>query len=167
MKKSRYLMVVIFCLILSLNLSICAMAEEIKIVDGSVLTNDVESKDEKELTLLTPSDDGISLYGVHLGRGISYIQNRGNGVVYISGETYGNHTCDTISVSLYLERLVNGSWQTVSSRSHTASNTYYTSYGIPLAVKTGYYYRVRGLHIAVKNGVTESTTTATSGLYIG
>ena len=91
----------------------------------------------------------------------------GNGVVYISGETSCLETCSSVKVNLYLERLVNGSWQTVTTRSHTANNTYYTSYGISLAVKTGYYYRVVGVHSATKNGVTESTSTATSGLYIG
>ena len=43
-------MVVIFCLILSLNLSICAMAEEIKIVDGSVkIKNNKDAESPKDL----------------------------------------------------------------------------------------------------------------------
>lgn len=168
MRKRKNFIKFILCMIISVILSSSTVfaAEDGECIDGSLLTHDMESRNEKALE--NPlNNPNISLYGDYLSSGASYIQNEGNGVVYIAGETYCYSSCDTIYVKIYLQRLVNGSWQTVSSRSHTATNTYFTSYGISLAVKKGYYYRVTGVHTATKNGVTESTTTATNGLYIG
>lgn len=142
-------------------------AEDGDIIDGSILTHENSAKDTKPLAPENYSDDqGISLYGDYLASGSVLISDEGNGVVYISGDTSCLSTCDKVSVNIYLERLVNGSWQTVSSRSHTAKNTYYTSYGVSLAVRKGYYYRVTGSHSVTHNGRTESTSTATDAIYI-
>ena len=137
-------------------------------VDGSILTHESSAQDTRPLLPEDSlnDDSGISLYGDYLARGSVRIVDEGNGVVYISGETNCLSTCNSVSINIYLERLVNGSWQTVSSRSHTAKNTYFTSYGISLAVRKGYYYRVTGSHSVTHNGVTESTTTATDAIYI-
>lgn len=155
----------IACFIMCINLFslVAYAAEDGDIIDGSILTHEASAQDTKPLT---PENSGISPFGNYLARGSVLISDEGNGVVYISGETNCYSTCKSVSVSIYLERLVNGSWQTVTSRSHTASNTYFTSYGISLAVRKGYYYRVVGSHSVTHNGITESTSTATNAIYI-
>ena len=50
--------------------------------------------------------------------------------------------------------------------SNTAYNTYVVYAGVSFSVPKGYYYRVKGAHYAKKGGVTESTTTCSSGIYI-
>lgn len=167
MKKNKNIIKAIICMVLCFVLlsNTVLAAEEDNYINGSSLSHEKEAKDIKPLKSVL-DDPNIDLYGDHLSKGAAYISNEGNGVVYIAGETYCYSTCDTISVTIYLQRLINGSWQTVSSRSHTARDTYFTSYGISLSVTKGYYYRVTGVHTATKNGVRESTTTATSGLYI-
>lgn len=164
MRKHKKLWLIVLSLCLCMNVfSMNVFASNAgEIIDGSVLTQDKESSDTQ---VLMP-DDGVVPYGAYLAKGTAYISDRGNGVVYVSGKTQCYENCNTVSVTIYLERLVNGAWQTVSSRSHTASNTNYTSYGISLAVQKGYYYRVVGSHSATKNGKTESTSTVTDGIYI-
>lgn len=170
MEIKKKIISMIACFVVCINmLSIVAFAyEDGDIVDGSLLTHE-QSADDTEI--LVPenniNDSGISLYGDYLARGSVSIVDRGNGVVYMSGITNCYSTCNSVSVHLYLQRLVNGSWQTVATRSHTSTNTYFTSYGISLAVKKGYYYRVTGSHSVTYNGITESTTTATNSIYIG
>lgn len=167
--KKKIVSMIICCIMcISMFSMVAFAAEDGDIIDGSMLTHDSSAQDRKPLMPENSSDDdGISLYGDYLASGAVLISNEGNGVVYISGETDCLSTCDTVRVNIYLQRLVNGSWQTVASRSHTSSNTHFTSYGISLAVKRGYYYRVTGSHSVTHNGVTESTTTATNSIYIG
>lgn len=169
MKFKKKMLSIILCFIMCISLfsTVSFAAEEGDIVDGSLLTHEQSAQDRKPLVPEgSYNDSEISTYGNHLATGMVRIVNEGNGVVYISGETDCYSICDSVSVNIYLERLVNGSWQTVSSRSHTSTNTHFTSYGISLAVKKGYYYRVTGSHSATKNGKTESTSSATNGIYI-
>lgn len=167
LKKKIASIILCFIMCVSLFSTVALAAEEGDIVDGSILTNDQSAQDTKPLLPENSNNDsGVSLYGTYLANGSVLISNEGNGVVYISGQTNCLSTCKSVSVKIYLERLVNGSWQTVTSRSHTSTNTHFTSYGISLAVKKGYYYRVTGSHSATSNGITESTSTATNAIYI-
>ncbi len=168
MGKNKKIIAFLFSVILCISLlSLPALAaEETGCIDGSILTHEKEARDMEFFGSLS-EESGISMYGTYLASGVSYIKNEGNGVVYIGADTDCYSTCSAVSVTLYLQRLVNGSWQTISSRSHTSHNTFFLSYGLPLAVKTGYYYRVTASHSVTHNGVTESTTTTTNGIYVG
>ena len=158
----------IICLLICVGLiSTTAFAAEDNIIEGSMLTHESSAQDTKLFFNMNPSmDPSISLYGDYLASGTVSITDKGNGVVYVSGITNCLSVCDSVRVNVYLQRLVNGSWQTVASRSHTSNNTPYTSYGISLAVRKGYYYRVTGSHSVTHNGRTESTSTATDAIYI-
>lgn len=74
---------------------------------------------------------------------------------------------DYITVSLKLQRLIGGEWKDYITRSYTEYDSAGTSAGYNVTVPTGYYYRVKGTHTAVKGSVTESTTSYTDGVYIG
>lgn len=169
MKLANKIFSMLICFVMCINLFsiVTFAASDGDVIDGSVLTHESSAQDTKTLVPENSNDNpGISLYGKYLSRGSVLISDEGNGVVYISGTTNCYTTCDKVSVSIYLERLVNGSWQTVTSRSHTSTNTYFTSYGISLAVKKGYYYRVVGSHSVTHNGITEANTTASNAIYI-
>lgn len=168
MKLKKKIVGIVMCLLICVStISITGFAADDEVIDGSRLTHESSAETTKGFFLMNPSmDPSISLYGDYLARGSVSITDKGNGVVYISGETNCLSVCNSVSVNIYLQRLVNGSWQTVASRSHTSNNTPYTSYGISLAVRKGYYYRVTGSHSVTHNGRTESTSTATDAIYI-
>lgn len=166
-KKKFLSMIACFVMCISLLPMGAFAAEDGDIIDGSKLTHESSAQDTKLLVPENSSNDsGISMYGRYLARGSVLISDEGNGVVYISGETDCYSVCSSVSVNIYLQKLVNGSWQTISSRYHTSKNTHVASYGISLAVQKGYYYRVTGTHSVTHNGVTESNSTSTNAIYI-
>lgn len=138
-----------------------------QIIDGSLLTSNESAFDEKPLIPENPFDGNINLSGTYLSNGISDITNKGGGLVYISGQTNCYRVSDKVQVYLYLERLSNGGWGTIKTHSNVAYNTYKVDAGMGFAVTKGYYYRVKGTHIAKKGSTTESCTTCTSAIYIG
>lgn len=127
-----------------------------EIVDGSLLTSDLEATDSFENVLR----------GAFLSMGVSSISNRGNGLIYIGGETYCFRTSDKVKMYLYLERLVGDSWEPVLQKNVTEKDTYYARNGVYITVDKGTYYRVRGSHVAIYENESESCYTVTNGLYI-
>lgn len=160
MKKCVYGVVTILIMAFCLNLS--GMQVEAsgprdgEVVDGSLLTSDLEATDKFENVLR----------GTYLSMGMSLIKSYGNGAIYIGGETYCYKTSDKVKMYLYLERLVGDSWEPVISKRKTEENTYFAGNGVNLTVDPGTYYRVRGSHIAIFENESESNYTLTNGLYI-
>lgn len=163
MKTARKFLVLVISLIASISFSITAAAQEDwkdllgTIVDGSVLT------DNKESTGTVRED---ITKGQYLSDGSSYISDEGNNIVYISGTTYCHRTAEELRADVYLQRLVNGTWVTVTSQYHSEFNTYYAHNGFDILVKPGYYYRTVTNHVAIKGDTVESMTSRTDGLYI-
>ena len=137
-----------------------------EIVDGSLLTSNERASDEKPL-ILEGVSNGIVPYGTYLSNGVPSITDRGNGVVYISGQTNCYRTSDKVQIYLYLERLTGNGWNTIKTHYASDYNTYKVNTGMSFSVSKGYYYRVKGTHIAKKGSTTESCTTCTSAIYIG
>lgn len=162
MKKVKILLVM--CIfVIGTFMGITSLAAELDIVDGSVLTTEKSATDSKELVL---QEGNIIPYGTYLSNGTAGINDQGNGVVYISGETYCYRVSDKVYVELYLQRLTNNGWSTIKTQSSIAKNTYVTYAGVSFAVSKGYYYRVKGYHYAKKGSTVESTYTCTNGIYI-
>ena len=105
------------------------------------------------------------LRGNHLNSGTVKVQKISSNEIGIYGVTQCHHKCDTVYLSLYLERKVNGSYGTYKYWEFTANNVTSLSKGINVIVPSGTYYRVRGYH-AAKDGSKESTSTLTSGILI-
>lgn len=163
MKNGKTWVSLILCLMLcvvSLTLDVNASGGEYQVgdtIDGSLLTTDTSA--EAIAQHLTR--------GTYLSNGSSYLQNCGNGVLFISGETNCYRLSSSIQVTLFVERLVNGNWESVSQHTYTNSNDYKVSGGYYLTVSKGYYYRVVGSHSASANGVYESSTSRTNGIWVG
>lgn len=126
------------------------------IVDGSLLTNDIESIGTMQ---------HLSK-GTYYADGVSGITNYGNGLIYVNGTTNCNRTCSQIGLTIFVERLVNDSWECISERSFSTTNNYYLNGSYDLVVTRGYFYRVRAYHTAGSNGVTESGWSQTKGILI-
>lgn len=163
MKSMKKFLAVILSLMSILSFSISASAEENwqdllgTVVDGSVLMNAKDS---------TGYARDQMARGYYLSDGSSYIEDKGNGLIYIAGSTYCHRTADEVEANVYLQRLVNGSWATVTYQYHSEYNTYYAHNGFYITVKPGYYYRTATAHVVSKGDTIETLVSKTDGLYI-
>lgn len=105
------------------------------------------------------------LKGNNLNFGTVKVQRISSNEIGIYGLTQCHHVCDTVYLSLYLERKVNGNYETYKYWEFTANNVSSLSRGINVIVPSGTYYRVHGYH-AAKDGSKESTSTLTQGIMI-
>ncbi len=106
------------------------------------------------------------LKGNNLNFGTTQVKKLASNKVNVYGLTQGIRLCDTMYLSLYLERKVNGVYSTYKSWDFTKNNVTALDQSINVIVPSGYYYRVRGYHAAKEGGVKESTTTLTNGVLI-
>lgn len=106
------------------------------------------------------------LRGNNLSFGTTQIKKLASNKINVYGLTQGHRLCDTMYLSLYLERKVNGVYSTYKSWDFTANDDTSLVQSINVIVPSGYYYRVRGYHAAKEGGVKESTTTLTSGILV-
>lgn len=106
------------------------------------------------------------LKGSNLNFGTTQIKKLASNKVNVYGLTQGIRLCDTMYLSLYLERKVNGAYVTYKSWDFTKNNATALDQSINVIVPSGYYYRVRGYHAAKEGGVKESTTTLTQGILV-
>ena len=106
------------------------------------------------------------LKGNNLSFGTTQIKKLASNKINVYGLTQGHRLCDTMYLSLYLERKVNGVYSTYKSWDFTKNNVTALDQSINVIVPSGYYYRVRGYHAAKEGGVKESTTTLTQGILV-
>lgn len=156
MKMKRDISIVlsiVMIVFLALGTSNTVMAEEdLPSVDGSYLTEDESS----EVTV------GSMTRGVYLKSGSSMISKAGTGKITAGGDTVGQTIVSKISVTVRVQRLVNGNWQEYTSWSATKYNSAYVSTSKTLSVPRGYYYRVYSIHTAAS----DSSGSYTNGIYI-
>ena len=105
------------------------------------------------------------LRGNNLNSGTTKIKKIASNKVNVYGLTQCHHACNTVYLTISLERKVNGVYTTYKSWDFTASNVTHLSKSINVIVPSGYYYRVRGYH-AAKDGSKESVQTLTKGVLV-
>lgn len=126
----------------------------------------LDEVNETDTTENYSEDTSYSLLrGNNLNFGSTKIQKLSSSKIAIYGLTQCHHECDTVYLSIYLERKVNGSYGTYKYWEFTDNNVTSLSRGINVIVPSGTYYRVRGYH-AAKDGSKESTSTLTSGILV-
>lgn len=153
--KAVTLVMMTFCLSIGIQAE-AAGPRDGEIVDGSLLTSDLETSDQFENVQR----------GSFLAMGMSMLSNRGNGLIYMGGDTICHRTSDKVKMYLYLERLVGDDWEPVTQKAKTENNAYFAGNEAFLTVEKGTYYRVRGTHTAIYQNDSESCYTLTNGLYI-
>ena len=162
MKKVMNLKHLLFCMMLVLAMSLNVVNVEADAldylgdtIDGSVLTNDLESSGDYQSVARS----------TYLHQGFVRITNNGNGYVGISAGTECNVTCNTVKLNVYLERSKgDGNFYSYEKWGKVDYNTESLYMGTQ---EKGYYYRLRGYHSCTKNGVTENGGSSTNGIYIG
>lgn len=106
------------------------------------------------------------LRGLNLSYGSSKISKLSSHEVALSSFTQCYHSCDTVYLTMYLERKLNGAYSTYKYWTFTANNLSHLGRAMNVIVPSGTYYRLRGYH-AAKDGIKESTTTMTQGIWVG
>lgn len=149
---------ILMALILGIGLSVSGevqvqASDSVECIDGSYLLDDV-TEDIGNL--------GISTRGYYLSSGTSSIVDNGTGKIAAGGDTAAHRIVDDISITVVVQRLVNGSWQNYLTWSASKTNAAYVSTSKVLYVPTGYYYRVSCSHYAS----TDTGYSYTNGIYI-
>lgn len=147
--------ILVVLLICVANINVYA-AENNEIVDGSLLTTEKSS----EVTWINNTRGNI------LNRVTGKITDNGNGSVNIYGAVYGSVTCDKLGLDMTLQKLVNGTWKNVTTLSDSINSKSYLIKSYNITVAKGYYYRLKVVGVATKNGSTESQTPVTNGVLI-
>ncbi len=120
-----------------------------------------------ETTEDSAEDTSYSLLrGNNLNHGSAIITKLSNYEVNIYGLTQCHHECDKVWLDISLEQKNNGSYSTYKYWQYEANNVTSLSRSLNVIVPSGHYYRLRGYH-AAKDGTKESTSTLTSGIWVG
>ena len=104
--------------------------------------------------------------GNDLNFGHSVIRKLASNKVSIYSLTQGHHECDTVYLTVYLERKENGSYYTYKYWDFSANNVSDLSKSIEVIVPSGTFYRVRATHATVDGGNVEAVETLTNGVLI-
>lgn len=105
--------------------------------------------------------------GSILSNGTGKITVTGARTVNAAGTTKAHYAVDRVTVNLFVQKLSGNTWvNAVTVPSKTLYNNYYVSQSKNYTVSGGYYYRVRGSHIAVDGDIYESTASYTNGIWI-
>ena len=142
MKKVMNLKHLLFCMMLVLAMSLNVVNVEADAldylgdtIDGSVLTNDLESSGDYQSVARS----------TYLHQGFVRITNNGNGYVGIAAGTECNVTCNTVKLNVYLERSKgDGNFYSYEKWGKVDYNTESLYMGTQVKVEKGYYYRLRG-----------------------
>ena len=127
------------------------------VVDGSLLLDDKAAEYRV---------DSLAR-GSILSNGTGKITVTGARTVNATGTTKAHYAVDRVTVNLFVQKLSNNTWvNAVTVPSKTLYNNYYVSQSKSYTVSGGYYYRVKGNHIAVDGDIYESTASATDGIWI-
>lgn len=146
-------LVLMFGLMMSTGLDTKA-SDNRPMLDGSYLTNETES---------IGTDTKITR-GEHLQYGYSKIRKTDPGVIYVGGTTVGEHVCESIQVSVIVQRAKweDEDWEYVASFHKENNDEVLVSVSEKLEVEGGWYYRVMCFHSA--DG--DMSDSVTDGLYV-
>lgn len=104
---------------------------------------------------------GNQTRGVYLLEGNSFINAQSSTKIGVGGNTVAALKCK-VSITAIVERLVDGSWERVTSYTTTTASGFSAVVSKSLTVGTGYYYRVRCSHYASS----DASSSCTSALWM-
>lgn len=97
----------------------------------------------------------------------SSISSLSGNIVRVGGFTESYSSVDTIAVQLFLQYWDGEKWvDEVNVGEFKNSNTTYVDGSDRFTVSSGFYYRVRGVHYIINDGLTERVNSYTSFIYV-
>ena len=174
MKVKNVLKILLICLLINSMLGLTAFADEMDwnkqpcVSPDSVLLPPGQTKSE---SWHHPKEKGNFAASAHLS-----ISNEGKGVIGVFAQMLTYYPIDKCRMRIYLDRwyeeqqdwVMQDYWDITLSQENQESGEL-TTPTISFDIKnqpTGYYYRLRGMHVAWLNGVSEGFTTQTDGILI-
>ncbi len=157
--KRTLIFFVLCCVILTL-LGNAGMATGVPV--SSPLLNESETTYGEYLGDKNASVRGT---GYFIFKGYSAISQVSSGKVFMEGFTHTFSTVEYLSGRIYLQKWTGTTWVNIDNRLFTNYNHFHTSGGKVVNVQPG-YYRVRGIHYAENNGMSETRHTTTPYFYI-
>ncbi len=136
------------------------------LVDGSRLTEDTVAETGEMFGFKRESSTGIIPRSTYLYGGSGKITNAGGGKVTVYADTKAKQVCDLVEVDIYLQYYDSGTWVYVNNWNYSKKNASLMTASRTLSVTKGRYYRIKCYHAVTKNGVKESSVTATDGIPI-
>lgn len=146
-------MVLMICMLLTLTDNAQAASQD-PVLDGSYLTHEDESIGYD--TKITRGEDLLT--------GYSKCVKLGPGKIYAGGTTIAAHTVERVQVAVMVERAQEGdtAWTSYTGWQKENLNADRAGSNRTLYVESGYYYRVRSVHLA-NHDVSSSFT---DGVYV-
>lgn len=170
MKKHLLHAIVAFTCILAVGIggTICS-------AEAALLEDVVTEGQTREISLL----DDIDLVSdiqysrartSHINYGYVELRKESSTRGAILATTQALHVCPEVYLTIYLDWYDPYTDKLAGSREireFSATNVDHLTKSLSVAVKSGYYYAVRGVHVCIHDDVIESIHTETNGLYIG
>ena len=94
------------------------------------------------------------------------ISKSGKSVTY-GGYSDSGQTEDVISITVQLLEQSNGTWASIASTTNSKNNATYVSASSSKTVSGDHYYKAKATHYSMKDGVSYSTSSETSPVWIG
>lgn len=127
------------------------------VVDGSLLTEETEA-----VGYAYPK-----LRGKYFAYGSGSVSIDGVRQVGLGGTTAAYQNVDQLYVTVFLQRLVDGSWKHVLSMGPKYGyNASFVSNSGSYSVSGGYYYRAYGHHTVKHNGTSEFVPSCSNGIWV-
>lgn len=148
-----------FCLIMGVSVVSAKADEEMKMVDGSYLTNDENST----------GYSNSKTKGIYLMDGECSITKAGRNRIYAYAATTANQEVNYLCTIVYVDQYqedIDDWWQIDATWEEEKEHHYFLSTARTITVDRGYYYRVRADHFAGDQYPYDETTSFTDGIYI-
>ena len=94
------------------------------------------------------------------------IRDTGNGRVEIYAYTFANRICNELDIQLLVEQEVGSTWTVVGRYTFKSKNTDSMSGTEYVQVKRGEHYRLRTIHKAVADNLSDETEGLTRSIYV-
>ena len=151
--------IVILCTIFAGVVNAKETDSDIKIVDGSYLTQEDSS---------TGTSIPKGAKGEYLATGACTISKAGLTRIYAYASTTANRVVNYMATIVYVEQYDEeaDAWGQVYSWVVEDYDDYYMSTDAAVVVEPGYYYRVHAIHIAGDQYPYDETVSVTNGIYV-
>ena len=167
MKKTTLIALVITLLCCNLG---NALASNIEVLPKSQISTNPNYAEARGSSLINKGSNENNRYvgedGLAIVHANSSIKKVSSSSIKVSATTDCNIVADMISVTMRVQRWKDNQWKTYTSFTVTQYDASESNITRNVNVPSGYYYRVRVVHLAVTSHSSVSVTTITSGVNV-
>ncbi|HEY5583440.1 MAG TPA: hypothetical protein VIK78_03000 [Ruminiclostridium sp.] len=94
------------------------------------------------------------------------IQNTSGTNLGLNGSSTANTIADLMGLTIYLQKWNGSLWVDINNWTFNDSSTVSINKGVSTTCQSGYYYRTRGVHTAMKGSQTETQNSTSAYIYV-